>query len=785
MKAFAFLILSLAVLGSAAEDVTVEAGEAVEVASSSTGASRSAATPPPANAEKQEFQTDVRKMLDIIINSLYTNRNIFLRELISNAADALDKIRFLYLTNPKDPRTPTGESPNLDIRIIIDRDAHTLTLRDGGIGMTKEDLRNHLGKIGASGTKQFLEKAQAAHGDAKLIGQFGVGFYSAFLVADRVVVASKNDDNEQQWIWDSTADGEYTLYEDPRGNTLGRGTEVTLYLKEDADEFLDAAKIKEVAARYSEFVHFPILLARDVDVTTTKGDDAAAEDVEADEVKDIEEAAKDQIERKTRTEWDRLNENQPVWTRKPSDVTDSEYKNFYKALSKTGEEPLLWDHFSAEGEVEFKSILFIPQTSPSRLWEAAKESVSNVKLYVRRVFITDDFQDLLPRYLSFIHGVVDSDDLPLNVGRELLQESRVLKIIKKKLVRKVLSMIKDAADGDVRALEDYEKAKKEAAEDDAKVDAPNLKFTSIWQEYGRALRLGLIDDAPNRQRIAKLLRYKSTKALKKDEWRSLEQYVEDMIPGQNEIYYVIGLEGTPAELAKKPALAKFKKVGAEVLIMTDPIDEYVVGHMPDFSGKKLTNLAREDVKVPGEDSDEAKKLLARRVKENQDFLDWFKDILGKKVEKVVLSTRLVDAPALVASSKYGMTANMHLIMKGTPLGDQQTHQSLQKIFELNINHPVVRALRDQSRVDADSSTLKESATLLYESALFESGFALDNQESFVTRMQANIGKALGVEKMEVLPEEELPAEEIAEDEETIDADAESDEPASGTSADEL
>lgn len=726
--------------------------------------------PAPATAEKQEFQTDVRKMLDIIINSLYTNRNIFLRELISNSADALDKVRFLYLTEPKAPKNDEGEEPLMEIRITMDKQAHTLTIRDGGIGMTKDELINNLGKIGSSGTKQFLEKFQQASGDINLIGQFGVGFYSAFLIADRIVVASKNDDSDKQWVWESSADGEYLVYEDPRGNTLGRGTEIKLYLKEDADEYAEEGRIREIATRYSEFIHFPIYVWARYDPSRHPKPEKAEKAEGAEEVKvdgeevtaEVETPEAEEAKPATpEMEWVRVNENQPIWTRSANEVTEEEYKKFFKAITKDFDEPLVWDHFSAEGEVNFKSILYIPSRAPAKLFEGAASAVSSIKLYVRRVFITDEFKDMLPRYLSFVAGVVDSDDLPLNVSRELLQENRVLKIIKKKLIRKILGMVKDIADTDAELLAKHKEQVDAAETEEAKaaIAKPDLKYLKFYDEYGKALRLGLIDDAANRARLSKLLRYKTTKATGKEDWRSLEQYVEGMLDKQTEIYYIIGFDEIE-DLANKPFLQKFKRVGAEVILMTDPIDEYVVGHMTEFAGKKLVNLAKEDVKVPGED-ESVRRSFERRKTLHKDFTEWYKGVLGRYVEKVVLSERLEDAPAVVVSSKYGITANMYNIIKGTPLGEQaQARSPLQKVLEVNINHPIIRKLRDESRVKPDDQALKDAATLVFETALFESGFALDDLKSFVARMQTAVGNSLGVTSGEVLPEEELPAEEV-------------------------
>ena len=734
----------------------------------------------PKNAEKNEFMTDVRKMMDIIIHSLYTNRSIFLRELISNGSDALDKIRFLYLTDAKSPVNDAGEEPKMEMYISMDKEARTLTIRDGGVGMTQEELKKNLGSIGSSGTKQFVEKAQAgaADGNMALIGQFGVGFYSTFLVADTVRVASKSDGDSKQWVFESQADGDYYIYEDPKGNTLGRGTEVTLFLKADADEYLEEKKVKEIASKYSEFIHFPIYLQetktekvkKESEVEKTAEERAAEE--EEGEVAD-EAPSTEMVDKVTKT-WVRVNNQPPIWTRKPADVPADEYKKFYNVVFKDDEDPLLWEHFITEGEVEFKSVLFIPSTMPAGLFEGVSTITTNIKLYVRRVFITDEFKDLVPRYLSFVRGVVDSDDLPLNVSRELLQESRILKIIKKKLVRKILAMIKSIEEEDEKAMEDWkakqdEKKKDAKAEEDPDVEKepeeeePEMKYPKFWKQYGRALRLGLIEDTNNRARISKLLRYPTTKD--PNGLMSFETYLDEMGDDQKEIYYIIGAGEDTATLSSKPFLQRFKTKGVNVMLMTEAIDEYVVGHMSEFSGKKLVNLQKEDVKLPGEDTDRARKIFEKRKADNKDFIDWFKGVLGSSVERVTLSERLTESPAIVVSTKYGLTAGMAQIIKGTPLGDSHASaEQLKKVLEVNIDHPIVRTLRQKMRADKESSAAKDQATLLYESAAFESGFPLDNS-AFVARLQRSLAETLAVESLTPLEPEPV---EIEEEEEKPD-----------------
>ncbi|KAK6056031.1 Hsp90 protein [Cooperia oncophora] len=434
-----------------------------------------------AKAEKHEFQAEVNRMMKLIINSLYRNKEIFLRELISNAADALDKIRLISLTDPSALQT----NEDMGIRIKADRENRLLHITDSGIGMTKEELMNNLGTIARSGTAEFLTKlmdsSTSADVQQELIGQFGVGFYSAFLVADRVVVTTKSNDDEQ-YIWESDS-GSFTIVKDPRGPTLKRGTQITLHMKEEANDFLEPDTLKNLVHKYSQFINFSIYLWQSKietveepveDEPTTKEDGAVEEEKEEKKTKKVE---------KTVWDWERVNNVKPIWMRKPSQVEQEEYDDFYKSISKDYEKPLTHVHFSAEGEVSFRSILYVPKTSPSDMFQNYGKVVENIKLYVRRVFITDDFADMMPKYLSFIRGIVDSDDLPLNVSRENLQQHKLLKVIKKKLVRKVLDMLKK--------LE-------------------GTLFDDFWKEFSTNIKLGVMEDPSNRIRLAKLLRFASS-----------------------------------------------------------------------------------------------------------------------------------------------------------------------------------------------------------------------------------------------------------------------------------
>merc|ERR1719482_975891 len=479
-------------------------------------------------AEKFEFQAEVTRLMDIIINSLYSNKEIFLREIISNASDALDKIRFLAVTD-KDA-LGEGDVAKLEMKIAADKKKDTLTLTDTGIGMTKQDLINNLGTIAKSGTSSFLEKLKEG-GDINLIGQFGVGFYSVYLVADKVTVRTKHND-DKQYIWESTADSSFTIKEDPAGPTLGRGTELTLHLKDDCKEFTEPDKIKDLVKKYSEFISFPIYLretktvekevpVEEEEKKEEKKDekkDEKKEDKKEDDKLDIKDG--DEAKKKTKkvseevVEWNQVNSEKAIWTRSPRDVEEDDYNRFYKTISKDSEGPLTKMHFAAEGEIEFRSILFVPPKAPYDLMEGKAKSQA-IKLYVRRVFITDEFEDLMPRWLSFIKGVVDSEDLPLNVSREMLQTSKVLRVIKKKLVTKALEMIRKMAEKK-KKKGDEEEGKKEGEEKKAAAPAEtaedNEEYINFWKEFNKAIKLGLYEDSSNRTKLAKLLRFQTSKS---------------------------------------------------------------------------------------------------------------------------------------------------------------------------------------------------------------------------------------------------------------------------------
>eukprot|EP01040_Poterioochromonas_malhamensis_P008152 gene8152-8816_t len=687
------------------------------------------------NSETFVFQAEVNRLMDIIINSLYKNREVFLRELISNASDALDKLRFLAVSAAE----ILGDLKEFSIKVSFNEKAKTITIRDSGIGMTKNDLINNLGTLAKSGTKKFLEQMSEG-ADLGLIGQFGVGFYSVYLVADKVRVVSKNNDDDQ-YIWESTADSSFTIAKDPRGNTLGRGTEITMFLKEDSLEFLNQARLEEIIKKHSEFITFPIYLHKKTEEVVEKA--ASTETEEKEETEDGLEVAEEEAEEKKeepKTEkiekWDyhRMNGNVAIWSRDKSEVTEDEYQKFFKVISKDPTDAQTWIHFKAEGEVEFKSILYIPNEALN-LYDEYNNRKPGIRLYVRKVLIQDDFEDLLPRYLNFIRGVVDSDDLPLNVSRETLQQHKLLKIMGKKLVRKVLEMLKKLSSGktDTSDNEDDENAVEDASDD----DHPYIKF---WKQFG-------------------------------DKFVSLDQYLANRPSWQKDIYY-LAAESIDS-IKKSPFLEVANRKDVEVLFLDDPIDEYVVGNLGDFDGSKLQSLTKEGLKFGDEDEDTLKKRIKAYRENFKPLTKYLKELLQGKVAKVTVSQRVEKTPCVIVTSQYGHTANMERIMRAQTLSNPEMIKQMaaSKTLELNPRHPIIVELNNKVKSNPDDESTKNLAELVYDAALLVSGFSHDEVESFSNRMYWSVAQNLGVKSFDLT--EELAVEEEEEEEEEKEDDTKS------------
>ncbi|XP_010246858.1 PREDICTED: endoplasmin homolog [Nelumbo nucifera] len=720
------------------------------------------------NAEKFEFQAEVSRLMDIIINSLYSNKDIFLRELISNASDALDKIRFLSLTDKE--ILGEGDNTKLEIQIKLDKEKKILSIRDRGIGMTKEDLIKNLGTIAKSGTSAFMEKMQTG-GDLNLIGQFGVGFYSVYLVADYVEVISKHNDDKQH-VWESKADGSFAISEDVWNEPLGRGTEIRLHLREEAGEYLEEDKLKELVKKYSEFINFPIYIwaSKEVEVDAPADEDESSDEEEASESSSTEEEVEEEdAEKKPKTkkvkettyEWELLNDVKAIWLRSPKEVTEEEYTKFYHSLAKDfgDEKPLAWSHFTAEGDVEFKAVLFVPPKAPHDLYESYyNTNKSNLKLYVRRVFISDEFDELLPKYLNFLRGLVDSDTLPLNVSREMLQQHNSLKTIKKKLIRKALDMIRKIADEDPDESNDKDSKDAEKASDN---DEKKGQYARFWNEFGKSIKLGIIEDATNRNRLAKLLRFESTKSGGK--LASLDQYISRMKPGQKDIFYITG--ASKEQLEKSPFLERLTKKNYEVIFFTDPVDEYLMQYLMDYEDKKFQNVSKEGLKL-GKDSKD--KDLKESFKE---LTKWWKGSLtSENVDDVKISNRLADTPCVVVTSKYGWSANMERIMQSQTLSDasKQGYMRGKRVLEINPRHPIIKELRERVVNDPEDESVKQTARLMYQTALMESGFMLNDPKDFASRIYDSVKASLKISP-DASVEEEDDAEEAEAESDTKEA----------------
>ena len=621
--------------------------------------------------EKHVFQAEVNEVLSIVVNSLYSHREVFLRELISNASDAIDHLNLKALQDS----SLLGSDHELRIELVIDKEHNTLTIRDNGVGMSKDELISHLGTIARSGTKKLMQSLSSEQKkDVAMIGQFGVGFYSAFLVADTVAVTSRKAGSDDTWIWQSEAKGDYEI---KPGARASRGTDIVLHLKDDAKEYLEDWSIQTVVRKYSDYVRWPIRLQME------RGE-----------------------EDDKKLEWQTINAASAIWTRSKSEVTEEQYVEFYKHTSHDWNDPLAWTHFKVEGTHELTGLLFVPEKAPQDLVDKKK---GGVRLFVKRVFIMDDAQEILPEWLRFMRGVVDSEDLPLNVSREVLQKDATTRFIKKQVVQKTLALLEELAkEGETEVEADGEKVKRN-------------RYLQFWGEFGRVLKEGVYHDTGSREQLAGLLRYRTTRGT---DLTGFADYKARMPEGQKGIYYVTADSLSAAE--SSPHIEALKKHGREVLFLVDPIDEWVVDVLREFDGSPLVSAAKGALDLP--ESEDEKKDKEQQQKDLGAVLSRMHKTLDDKVKEVRVTHRLTDSPACLVSDEHGMSAHMERILRDA--GHEMPEQK--RILEVNPTHPVL--LKMKSLADSDETRFVQWTGLLHDQALLAEGVLPSDPAGFAKKV---------------------------------------------------
>ena len=625
-------------------------------------------------AEKHGFQTEVKQLLHLMIHSLYSNKEIFLRELVSNASDAADKLRFKALEN----NALFENDADLRVRVSVDKDANTITISDNGIGMTRDEVMANLGTIAKSGTKEFINQLSGDQSrDSKLIGQFGVGFYSAFIVADSVTVRTRaaGADKEQGVEWKSAGDGEFTVADIEK---TARGTDIILHLKEDAVEFADSWKLREIITTYSDHLSIPVQMWKE---PVEEREGADGEKIPAQP-----------------GEWETINSGQALWTRDKSDVSDEEYKEFYKTVAHDFDEPLLWSHNKVEGKNEYTSLLYIPKRAPWDLWN--RDSQKGIKLYVQRVFIMDDAEQFMPTYLRFVKGLIDSNDLPLNVSREILQDNRITRSMRSASTKRVLSMLSKLAKNDAE------------------------KYGEFWDSFGQVLKEGPAEAQGNVEKIASLLRFASTHGDSAEQRVSLDDYIGRMQENQDKIFYIVADSYEAAN--NNPALEIFRKKGIEVLLMYDRIDEWLMSHLNEYDEKAFQSVTRGDLDLGDMDDEDVKKAHEETEKAFEGTVERFTKALGEKVKSVRVTHRLTDSPACIVTDENDMSTQMAKLMEAAGQKVPETKY----IFELNPEHALVQRIADEQ----DETRFGDWAELLLQQATLAERGSLKDPGSFVRKL---------------------------------------------------
>jgi len=629
-----------------------------------------------AKKETLGFETEVKHLLHLMIHSLYSNKEVFLRELISNASDAADKLRFEALSNG----SLYENDSDLKIRLAFDKQARTISVIDNGIGMSRAEVQEHIGTIAKSGTKQFFESLTGNQAkDSELIGQFGVGFYSAFIVAEKVTLITRKAGSTEGVRWESAGEGDYTLETVEKAT---RGTEIVLHLKADEDEFLDEWRIRSIVKKFSDHISLPIVM--DKVVPAVKDDEGNETEAE-------------------RVEEETINSASALWAKSKEEISDESYNEFYKHVSHDYQDPLTHVHSKVEGTNEYTLLLYVPARAPFDLWD--RDAKHGVKLYVRKVFITDDAEQLMPRYLRFIRGVIDADALPLNVSREILQQSKQISAIKAGAVKKVLGLLESMAK-----------------------DEDGSKYTTFWSIFGTVLKEGVIEDHKNKERVAKLLRFATTHSDAQAQNVSLEDYVSRMKEGQEKIYYVTADSFSAAK--NSPHLEIFRKKGIEVLLMSDRVDEWLLSNLTEFDGKHLQSVAKGELDLDKLDSEEEKKELEEKSKDFESVLKQVKEVLGDKVSDVRLSHRLTDSPACLVTEAHDMSLNMARIMKEAGQNLGMFGGNAKPIFEINPTHPLVTKIKDEQ----DDARFADITSILFDQAILSEGGQLDDPAAFVHKL---------------------------------------------------
>jgi len=642
-------------------------------------------------AKKQTlgFETEVKHLLDLMIHSLYSNKEIFLRELISNASDAADKLRFEALSND----SLYENDSDLKIRVEFDKDKRTVTVKDNGVGMTREEVQDSIGTIAKSGTKQFFESLTGDEAkDSQLIGQFGVGFYSSFIVADKVTLRTRKAgaDTEQGVRWVSAGDGKYSIESVKKRE---RGTEVTLHLREGEDEFLDGYRLRSIIHKFSDHISLPIVMDKEPEPSQETDDEKDEKVIVVPEEETVNSAS-------------------ALWSKPKQDIDDEAYNEFYKHVGHDFQDPLAHIHSRVEGTNEYTMLLYIPQRAPFDMWD--RDAKHGVKLYVRKIFITDDAEKLMPRYLRFVRGVIDSDSLPLNVSREILQENKQIESIRAGAVKKLLGLLEGLAKND------------------------SEKYQTFWKEFGRVIKEGPIEDFKNKDRIAKLMRFSTTHTDKEVQDVSLEDYVGRMKEGQEAIYYITGDSFAAAK--NSPHLEICRKKGVEVLLLSDRVDEWLVSHWTEFEGKQLQSVAKGELdlsKLGSEEEKDAEKENQEKTSEQyKDLVEKVKKILDNKVSEVRISNRLTESAACLVSEVYGMSLNMERIMKEA---GQAMPGASKPIFEINPDHALVSRLNNE----ADQQRFEDLTNILFDQAVLSEGGQLDDPAAFVHKLNGLLQGVLG------------------------------------------